>query len=221
VVGDRLARLDHQHELVVVQRQRLERRMVQLADEADVDVAAHGQVEDLLGVPGPDAQAHLRVGGLEADEEIREDVGADRRRGAQHQLVGDRQALDRARAVLEGPHRALRVRQERAAGISQGHPAPAAPEERAADLRFERPEPGSQRGLGDEQGLGSATQVRAPCDLEEAFDLCQLHSTAPSSTLRRHVRSRRSRSIITLVDGSDQTHRLDLMPRRCHRGRPA
>ena len=79
--------LDHEHELVVVQRQRLERGMMELADQADLDVAADGHREDLLRVPGADAEADERVVRLEPDEQAREDVRADRGCCAEDELV--------------------------------------------------------------------------------------------------------------------------------------
>src|SRR6185503_19643571 len=206
-----MARIHDKHELVLVQRHGLEARVMQLAREADLDVAPHDHLKDLLGMAGADAEAYRRMRRLEADEQLWQDVGRDRGRGTEDQLVGQRQALDRARSVLERSDGTLRVGQERPARIGKDHaPAPAS-EQRAADLRLEGSQPRRERGLGDEQGLRGPAQVAAPRDLQKALDLCQLHCLAAAASLRAHRRPPASRSTITVVDDSDEGLRLDLM----------
>ena len=113
--------------------------------------------------------------GLEPDEELREHIGRDRRRRPEHELVGEGQALDGARPVLQRAHSPIRVGQEGPPRLGEEHAPAAAAEERAADLGLERAQARGQRGLRDEQRLRRAAEVGAPRHLEEALDLCQLH----------------------------------------------
>ena len=76
-------------ELVLVERTAADPRVAELSDDPELDLAAGHEVHDLLRMPGPDEEANVRVSLREADEELRQDVGADRGSDGERELAGD------------------------------------------------------------------------------------------------------------------------------------
>ena len=99
-----VARVDDEHDLVLVQREARHGRMRQVADEADLHLLAEHELEDLLRVARADDQMDVRERRLEAAEDERQHVGRDRRRGADQELADA--ALAAARAGAARPRRA-------------------------------------------------------------------------------------------------------------------
>ena len=162
--------LDHEDEAILVERRADDLRVLEGSHEPDLYLLSQDEVEDLLRVPGADAHRDARVALREALEEGGEDVGGDRRRGADDEAPSP--------AALEGVHlhapvgerleRSDRVGEKGVARIREPHPAGSADEELGAEVGLEAFEPRGQRGLGDEESLGGAAYALAPCNLHEA-----------------------------------------------------
>jgi hypothetical protein len=75
-------------ELVVVERSHHDPPVGRkLAGEPDVDLLADGEIDDLLGMARADDEADIRMLLGVADEQWRQDVRADRRRGSDAELA--------------------------------------------------------------------------------------------------------------------------------------
>ena len=83
---ERVIRRDDEHQLVRVHRPALDPLVTQLADQAQLHLAAQHHVDDLLGMPGPDQQADAGMLADEPVEERRQDVRADGGCGADRQI---------------------------------------------------------------------------------------------------------------------------------------
>ena len=166
----------------------------------EVDLAPQGHGQDLLGVPGPDDEPDARMALGEAHEQPGQDVGADRRGGAQDELAGPAAAevAEQGRAFVEGDRRRARRRAGRP-GRRRSGSCPRRPrdEERLAELRLERLEPGGEGRLRDVQRLGGPAQVALASDLEEGLDLRREH-VVPATTgiTSRWMASRHSIGLI-------------------------
>ena len=123
-------------ELVLVERTAADARVAELSDDPELDLAASHEIDDLLRMPGPHEQANVRVTLREADQDLRQDVGADRRRDRERELADDAvlQLADERTAAPDRLDRAVGVRQEGATGGRQDHARMRSPEERCAEL---------------------------------------------------------------------------------------
>ncbi len=128
-----------EHQLVVVQGDRLDVGVEQLPGQPEIDLTAQGEIQDLLGMAGPDDQPHVREVPRVANEQCRQDVRAHGRRRAQDQFPGPTTTKlgQQARAGVQRAHRSFGIGEEGASCISQIHPVPAAHEQRRPQLRLE------------------------------------------------------------------------------------
>ena len=174
-------------ELVLVERTTSNAGVAELPDDPELDLAARHQVHDLLRMAGPHEEADIRVTLGEADQDLRQDVGAHRGRDRERQLADDA-VLELAHDRVAAPdrlHRALGVGEEGAARGRQDHPGVRPSEQRRIELLLERLEPRGQRRLADRQAVGRASHVPLPGDLDEPLDLREQHDVASdeSSTI--------------------------------------
>ena len=172
-------RIAHQHQLVLVQRKRVDVRVAQRAHQPDLDLVVEHHRQDLFGVAGAHGDVDARVQIREALQHGRQHVRAHRRRGAQRQpsRAGRAQVGQRLATVVDRLHGALGARQEHAPGVGQPHAAAGAHEERLAELLFERLDARGQRRLGDVQRLGGAADVAGAGDFDECLDLAEQHGS--------------------------------------------
>ena len=147
---------------------------------AEVHLVAEDHLEDLLGVAGAHADAHVRVRRPERLEQPRQEVRTDRGRGADEELADlpRPQLLDRLAPVEHLPDRALGVREENPAGVGERHTAAAAHEEVDPQVGLERLEPRRERGLREVERLRRAAHAGEPGDLGEGFELGEEHCAA-------------------------------------------
>jgi hypothetical protein len=176
--GKRMARRRDEHELVVVERGDRDVGVLELADEPDLDVLAQHHLEHLLGVAGADDQLDAGVARPEALEDRGQDVRRDGGRAADRELPG-RAALDLGEeqaAVGDGVERALRERQEGAAGIGEPRAVAPAHQELRPDIALEILDPSRHRGLGDEQRRRCLADAARSGRGHQGFELGQLHA---------------------------------------------
>ena len=88
---------------------------------------------------GPDEEANVRVPLREADQDLRQDVGADRRSHRQGELTDDAvlEFADEGGTALDRLDRAFRMRKEGPPSWRQDHAGVRPPEERRAELLLE------------------------------------------------------------------------------------
>ena len=176
--GERMVRPGDQDELVLVQRTAADAGVAELPDDPEFDLAASHEVDDLLRMAGPHEQANIRVSLGEADQDLRQDVGADGGRDRERELTDDAvfELADERPTATDRLDRAVGMRQEGATGGCQDHARVRPPEERRAELLLEGLEPGGERRLADRQGVRRASHVPLPGDLDEPFDLGEEHA---------------------------------------------
>ena len=178
--GERMVRPGDEDELVLVERTAADPRVAELSDDPELDLAASHEVHDLLRMPRPDEQANVRVSLREADQDLRQDVGADRGSDGERELADDAvlQLADERAAAPDRLDRSVGMRQEGAPGGRQDHARVRSPEERRGELLLEGLEPGRERRLADREGVGRPSHVPLPGDLDEPFDLGEEHRDA-------------------------------------------
>ena len=125
------------------------------SDDPELDLAASHEIHDLLRMAGPDEQANVRVTLREADQDLRQDVGADRRRDGKRKLADDAvlELADERATAADRVHRPFRMRQEGATGRRQDHARMRSPEQACAQFLLERLEPGREGRLADREGV--------------------------------------------------------------------
>ena len=130
---------------------------------------------------GPDEQSNVRVTLREADEDLRQHVGADRRRNGKRKLADDPvlELADERTTAADRVHRPYGVRQEGPTGRCQDHARMRSPEEACAQFLLEPLDPGRKGRLADREGVGGATHVPLSGDLDEPFDLSKEHDRVP------------------------------------------
>jgi hypothetical protein len=172
-----VVRVDDEHELVLVERCRLDLRVTQGPPEPDLHLLLEDEVEDLLGVPRPDRELHLWVRATEPGQDPGQDVGADSRGRPERELaaLASRELAEEPAPGSRGAERPLGVGQERPAGVREPHPASGTDEKARAELLLEPLQPRRQRGLGDEERLGRAADAPPLGDLDECLQLFQSH----------------------------------------------
>jgi hypothetical protein len=75
---ERVAGVDDEHDLVLVELPARDGRVRQVADEPELHLLAENELEDLLGVAGAHDQVHVRERGLKPAEDERQHVRRDR-----------------------------------------------------------------------------------------------------------------------------------------------
>jgi len=147
-----------------------------IAPEADLDLVAEHELDDVLRMTSPHRDLDARVSLDKTFEKLGQDVGADGRRRGDHQVAGRRghHLLERVASVHERAQRAFRERDPRPARVGQAHAVGRAQKQRCAELALEALQARGQRRLGDEKHLGGAADAAAAGDLEEALDLHEL-----------------------------------------------
>ncbi len=161
--------VDDEHELVFVERRRLDLWMAERAPEADLHLLLQDEVEDLLGVAGADGELQPRMRAAEAGEDPRENVGAHRRRGAERELAAlpALELFDHALARSGRAERPFRVGEKGATRVGKPHAAACADEELRSDLLLEALQPRCQRRLRHEERLGRAADAPTLGDVHE------------------------------------------------------
>ena len=172
-----MLRVDHEHELVLVERDRLQLRMAERPAEPDLHLLAEHELEHFLRVPGADRQGDLRVRAPEPGQDPGEDVGTDRGGRAERELarlapgeLGEQPAP--ARDAVERP---LGVGEERATGVRQAHSALGADEELRIELLLEPLDASGKRRLRGVQSVRGPADAPQPRDLDECFQLLDSH----------------------------------------------
>src|SRR3989442_4539692 len=162
-----------------VEGAQLEVWVLNATTKADLYFVAQAQLEQVFRMTCAHGHLDSRVCGHEPLQQVREHVGADRRRGRDHQVArgGGHHLLQRVPAVDKGAQRALGERDPGAAGVGQAHAVWRAQEQGRAELALEALKACGQRRLGDEEGLGGPADAAPPGDLEEALDLDELDAT--------------------------------------------
>ncbi|MFN8520979.1 MAG: hypothetical protein U0667_16660 [Chloroflexota bacterium] len=183
--GERMVGPRHQHQLVLEQGAVDDARIPHLAHHRQLHLAPHHHVHQLLGVRGPDHQPHVGEALGVARQQLRQDVGADRRRGADGQLAGDPrgQLRDQGRATPQRLQRALGVRQERPTGMGQLHAGAGASEQGRAQLRLQALDARRERRLAHIQQLRGTAEVALARDRDEPLHLGVQHRMIDGATL--------------------------------------
>ena len=129
--GERVVRPSNQEELVLVERTAADPRVAELSDDPELDLAASHEIHDLLRMAGPNEQANVRVTLREADQDLRQDVGADRRRNGERKLADHAvlELADERATAADRVHRPFGMRQEGATGGRQDHARMRSPKE--------------------------------------------------------------------------------------------
>ena len=165
--------MDDEHELVLPEHRRLDRRIAQQAREPELDFAALDELEHLLGVAGADDEldAGVRLG--EAVEERGERVGRDGRRGAERERdpLAAPERIQEPAPLGDGLDRALGEREEGATRLGQIDPAAPPHEQVRAEPALEGVQARGQGRLGDEQGARSLGDAALPRHGDEPFEL--------------------------------------------------
>ena len=185
--GKWVVRPSNQEELVLVEGSAADSRVAELSDDPELDLAASHEIHDLLRMAGPDEQSNVRVTLREADEDLRQHVGADRRRNGKRKLA-DHAVLELAddrTTAADRVHRPYGMRQEGATGGRQDHARMRSPKEACAQFLLEPLDPGRERRLADREGVGGATHVPLSGDLDEPFDLGKEHDQVPPAVIDR------------------------------------
>jgi hypothetical protein len=166
-------RVGDENQPVLVERRRRDVGVSQRPHQAQVDVLAKDELQDLLGVSRLHADADARVGDGEALQDRGEHVRGNRGGRAQgepsraaalvrvHDPPPVRQAVER----LDG------VGKEHLARLGQPHAAGRAREELGVELVLQPLQAGRQRRLGHVERVCGAAHVARPCHLDECLDL--------------------------------------------------
>ena len=172
-----VVRPSNQEELVLVERTAADPRVAELSDDPELDLAASHEIDDLLRMAGPNEQANVRVTLCEAHQDLRQNVGAHRRRNGERELASHAvfELADQRTTAADRVHRAVGMRQEGTTGGRQDHTRMRSPKEACAQFRLEPLEPGRERRLTDRESVGGTTHVPLPGDLDEPFDLSKQH----------------------------------------------
>ncbi len=176
-LGEAMARIGDEHEAVFVQRRTLDVRMAEGPDEPELDLLADDELEDLLGVARPDADAHAGVADREPLQDRGKDVRRERRGRAEREptCAPSLERVHEAPAVRQRVERTDGVGKVRLARLGEAHPARRADEERRSELGLEPLDPRRQRGLRHEEGFGGPAHTSRPRDLDERLHLREQH----------------------------------------------
>lgn len=102
--------------------------------------------------------------------------------------------------------------QNLAAGVGNFHPAPVPIEQVGAELFFQHSDLSTQRRLGYVEPVGSLAQASKLCDMNQCFELNDIHDRPIRRQTRRHVRrqSGKCNPIGTRGNAMEPAHSLDV-----------
>ena len=194
LLRERVARGDDEREVVVVEVERLDFRMLGEARDGDVDFAGEELLDHVFGLAGAEVDVDARARLAEALEDAGQDVGGDGGACADADAadIAVADGLDGVGAFLDGGERALGVGHEGVPGIGQGDAAAGAFEEALADLAFERLDAGGDRWLREEERFRRAAERAVVRHLDECFELGEFQECSSRGFTRCAVSSGRS-----------------------------
>ena len=177
LAGERVVRVDDEHELVFVERRRLDLRVAKARPSPTCTCSWSTRSRISSECPVRTASCTFGCVRPEAGQDPRQDVGADGRGRAERELaaLASRELAEKPAAGGGGAERPLGVGQERPAGVREPHSASGTDEEARAELLLEPLQPRRQRRLGDEERLGRAADAAPLGDLDECLQLLQSH----------------------------------------------
>jgi hypothetical protein len=152
-----------------------------LPDDSKIHLAARDEVDDFFGVAGSNEEAYARMPRDESEEDVWEDVRADRRGNRERQFANDAVAElpHQCGSTADGLKRAVGMRKKRTSGGRQDHACMGSAKERRADLDLKTLQTRRQRRLADGQRQRSAPHVARTRDLDKALDLRKEQAAPP------------------------------------------
>ena len=149
--------------------------------EADLDLIAQDQRDDVLRVACAHRDLDPGMSGDKPLEQAGQQVGADSGCARDHQMPSRRRhrLLEGVATVDKSAEGALGKGHPGAAGLGEPHSSWSALKELGPQLAFETVEAGGQRWLRDEERFGGAAHAAEPGHLEKALDLHELNRVEP------------------------------------------